>query len=182
MDPYLGTPDFDQFADFSDGSLPYLLDFLGNAGVRARVNVSETQVETPLLTSAAGTVVTLLNWRKDPIDSLSVVVTTSHDVEAATAIETGSKLKFTSMKAADGNGFVIAFMMPLVHCDFVTLPVKRTATEIESKVALFDSSTSVAIKLDDAIESFASASRVMTAAKRVAQARNRDILLVGHNY
>lgn len=167
--PGRSAPHLPTTAAASDGSLPYLLDFLSNAGVKARVNVSETQVETPLLTSTAGTVVTLLNWRTDPIDSLSILVTTSHEVEAVTAAQSGAKLKFTSTRAADGSGFVIAFAMPLVHCDFVTLPVKKSAI-----VAPSGNSTSITIKTDDVMGSFPPTSPAMTAAERVAQATDRN--------
>ena len=41
-----------------------------------------TQVETPLLTSAAGSVLTLLNWRDAPVESLSVSVRLDHDASS----------------------------------------------------------------------------------------------------
>ena len=44
MNPYTGTPNFDQFKDFNDGTLPYLQEFMANAGVKARVTVSSAQV------------------------------------------------------------------------------------------------------------------------------------------
>ena len=92
--------------------------------VRARVTVSEAQVEALLLTSAAGTVLTLLNWREAPVEALSVTIRTGHDVEAVTSVRTGAKLKFASAYAKDG-GWVVTFTVRLEDCDFVTLPAKK---------------------------------------------------------
>lgn len=49
-------------------------------GLVPRVTVSATQVETPLLTSTAGNVLTLLNWNEVPVRSLVVTVRLDHDV------------------------------------------------------------------------------------------------------
>ena len=109
--------------NFTDGSLPYLLHVLNESGVVPRVVVSTTQVETPLLTSAAGSVLTLLNWNESPVDSLAVTVQLDHDVETVTAVGTNTRLKFTSTK--EGGRYLVAFSVPLEHCDFVTLPAKK---------------------------------------------------------
>lgn len=109
--------------NFTDGSLPYLLHVLNESGVVPRVVVSTTQVETPLLTSAAGSVLTLLNWNESPVDSLAVTVQLDHDVETVTAVGTDTTLKFTSTK--EGGRYLVAFSVPLEHCDFVTLPAKK---------------------------------------------------------
>lgn len=108
--------------NYTDGSLPYLLHVLNESGVVPRVAVSTTQVETLLLSSEAGSVLTLLNWNESPVDSLAVTVLLDHDVESVTAVWTNSSLKFTSTK--EGARFAIAFSMVVEHCDFVTLPAK----------------------------------------------------------
>lgn len=125
QNPYRADPNFNSLSNYTDGSLPYLLRFLNESGVAPRVVASATQVETPLLTSAAGSVLTLLNWNDAPVDSLSVSVRLDHDVATVTAVGTGDKLKFTSAKAATGGGFVVAFALPLEHCDLVTMPAKK---------------------------------------------------------
>eukprot|EP01045_Picozoa_sp_COSAG04_P021128 COSAG04_NODE_2240_length_4467_cov_2.485806_3_plen_521_part_00 len=128
QNPYRADAHFDSLVNFTDGSLPYLLSFLNGSGVRSRVKVSEPQVETPLLTSDAGTVLTLLNWREAPVKSLSVTILTDHDVESVTTIASGTKLQFVSTKDDEGGGYLVAFTLPLLeHCDFVTLPTKKTA-------------------------------------------------------
>ena len=108
--------------NYTDGSLPYLLSVLNESGVVPRVVVSTTQVETLLLSSAAGSVLTLLDWNESPVGSLAVTVLLDHDVESVTAVGTSTSLKFTSTK--NGSRFLVAFYVLLEHCDFVTLPAK----------------------------------------------------------
>ena len=124
MNPYRADPHYNSLVNYTDGSLPYLLRFLKEGGVVPRVTVSATQVETPLLTSTAGSVLTLLNWNEVPVGSLVVTVRLDHDVTEVTAIGTGAALKFTSTKA-DGGVYVVAFALTLEHCEFVTLPAKK---------------------------------------------------------
>lgn len=124
QNPYRADPHFNSVVNYTDGSLPYVLRFLNESGIVPRVTVSTAQVETPLLTSSAGSVLTLLNWSEGPVESLSVTVQLHHDVAEVTAIGTGAKLKFTSTQA-DKGGFLVAFSLPLEHCDFVTLPAKK---------------------------------------------------------
>lgn len=111
--------------NYTDGSLPYVLQFLNHSGVVPRVTVSRTQVETPLLTSAAGSVLTLLNWNEGPVESLSITVRLDHDVAEVAAVGASKKLKFTSAKDDAGGVFIVAFSLPLEHCDFVTMPAKE---------------------------------------------------------
>ena len=96
---------------------------LNESGVVPRVVVSTTQVETPLLTSAAGSVLTLLNWNESPVETLAVTVLLEHDVESVTAIGANISLKFTSTQK--GGQFRVAFSMTLEHCDFVALRAKK---------------------------------------------------------
>ena len=48
-----------------------------------------------------------------------------YQVAEITAIGSSVKLKFTSTAEKSGGGFVVSFSLPLVHCDFVTLPSKK---------------------------------------------------------
>ena len=126
QNPYRADPHFNSVVNYTDGSLPYVLRFLNESGVVPRVSVSAMQVETPLLTSTAGSVLTLLNWNAAPVQSLSVTMRVDHDVAEVTAINGGIKLKFTTTKdSTRAGGFVVAFSLPLEHCDIVTLPAKK---------------------------------------------------------
>ena len=63
---------------------------------------------------------TLLNWNSAPVESLSVTVRVDHDVAEVTAVNGGTKLKFTTTKdATRAGGFLVAFSLPLEHCDSV---------------------------------------------------------------
>ena len=129
MNPYTGNPNFDQFEDFNDGTLPYLSEFLDNAGVTARVTVSSQQIETPLLVSKGGAVVTLLDWRPEDqqLPSINVTVRLNFDVTEVTAVRAGLKLHFTSVKQS--GEFLISFATEVMHCDFITLEaLPQTAT------------------------------------------------------
>lgn len=123
---YTGTQNFDQFVGYNDGSLPYLEDFLTHAGVRPRVVVSVTQVETPLLLSDGGAVLTLLNWRSDShLSSLSVTVRLDFDVQKVTAVRSGSSLSFNMTEPQQGSEwYEVSFTTELTDCDFITLKAK----------------------------------------------------------
>ena len=123
-DPYHSQPHFNNLTNATDGSLPYLLRFLKDAGVQPRVEVSELQVETPLLTSPAGAVVTLLNWRESPVDSLVVRVRLDFPVETVSAVQSGAKLAFNCTPVGHGDWWV-TFSTSLDAADFVTLSAKR---------------------------------------------------------
>jgi hypothetical protein len=134
MNPYTGTPNFDQFKSFNDGTLPYLKEFMDNAGVTARITVSSAQVETPLLVSTGGAVVSLLDWRpgSQRLPSLNITVRLDFDITEVTAVRAGLKLHFTSAK--QGDEFLISFATELNHCDFITLDAKQdtVATPLKS--------------------------------------------------
>lgn len=122
--PYHAVPHFNNRTNFTDGSLPYLLDCVANAGAQPRVSVSELQVETPLLSSDAGAVLTLLNWRETPVAALEV----AYDVDQVTAVQANVSVPFTSAPAAGASGgYVVNFTLPLEHGDFVTLRAKQAA-------------------------------------------------------
>jgi hypothetical protein len=123
QNPYRSDPHFNSVVNYTDGSLPYVLEFLNASGVVPRVTVSAAQVETPLLTSADGSVLTLLNWGA-PVGDLLVTVQLGHDVAKVTAIGTSARLKFKVARHG-GDRFAVSFSMPLEHCDFVTLHAKK---------------------------------------------------------
>ena len=88
------------------------------------------QVETMLLTSAAGAVVTLLNWRESPVESLAVQVLMGFPPAEVTAVQSGTKLTFNCNPADDdiaGGSYWVGFTTPLEHADFITLSAKKTA-------------------------------------------------------
>ena len=123
-DPYHPQIHFNNLTNASDGSLPYLLKYIKDARVQPRVHVSEMQVETMLLTSAVGAVVTLLNWRESPVESLDVRVLTDFPIEKVTAVQGGTKLTF-NCTPADGSGYWVGFTTPLEHADLITLSAKK---------------------------------------------------------
>jgi hypothetical protein len=126
--PYHAVPHFNNRTNFTDGSLPYLLDCVANAGAQPRVSVSELQVETPLLSSDAGAVLTLLNWRETPVAALDVSVHLAYDVDQVTAVQANVSVRFTSTPAAGASGgYFVNFTLPLEHGDFVTLRAKQVA-------------------------------------------------------
>ena len=87
--------------------------------------MTEQQVETPLLSSKAGAVLTLLNWRESPVAELGVRVRLDYDVDRVTAIQGKTSVHFTSTPATPASaGFWINFTVPLPHGDFVTLRAK----------------------------------------------------------
>lgn len=91
-DPFHGTANWDNDTTFDDGSLPYLQEFLTNAGVAPRVQLSMTHVETPLISSDAGSILTLLNWRDAPVRAMQVMVRVDHKVDNVQLVSTGAKL------------------------------------------------------------------------------------------
>ena len=65
--------------------------------------MTEQQVETPLLSSKAGAVLTLLNWRESPVAELGVRVRLDYDVDKVTAIQGKTSVHFTSTPATPGE-------------------------------------------------------------------------------
>lgn len=118
MDPYDPSPDFN--AGPLDGSVPYLLDFLDQAGASARVNVTEAadntkivpRVETPLLVSDGGAVLTILNWQTRTIPPatqpplhlhIRVQVELKAKATAVDSVALGRPIEFTCTRAAHGG-------------------------------------------------------------------------------
>ena len=110
MDAYDPSPDFNRGP--IDGSIPYLLDFLDRAGAAPRVNVTDAaedgtqvmRVETPLLVSDSGAVLTVLNWQTRAVPpaeqlplSLHVSVRVELKAKATTvdSVSLGRPLDFT---------------------------------------------------------------------------------------
>jgi hypothetical protein len=135
IDPYKAEPHFDNTSNFTDGSEKYVLRFLRDAGVVPRVRVSVPQVETPLIVSADGAVLTLLNWRESPVRGMDVSVVLDFDVDRVTAVRalttTNTELHFTST-ARSGGQFTVNFTVVLLeHSDFVMMHKK--AGELRQK-------------------------------------------------
>jgi hypothetical protein len=122
--------DFDNVTNFTDGTLPYIIRFLDDAGVAPRVRVSELQVETPLIVSAEGAVLSLLNWRDSPVAGLDVSVRLGFQVGRVTAVRAmhpeNADVPFTSTPVHGGGGeFFVNFTVALLeHSDFVMLHKK----------------------------------------------------------
>ena len=90
---------------------------------------SVPQVETPLIVSADGAVLTLLNWRESRVSGMHVSVVLDFDVDRVTAVRalttTNTELPFTS--AAKSGQFVVNFTVAVLeHSDFVMLEKKAT--------------------------------------------------------
>ena len=108
--------------------IPYIMRFLGDAGVAPRVKVSVLQVETPLIVSADGAVLSLLNWRESVVTGLEVSVRLGFQVGSVTAVRAmhpeNAELQFTSAVASSGE-FVTNFTVAVLeHTDFVMLHKK----------------------------------------------------------
>jgi hypothetical protein len=133
-DPFHGTPNWDNDTAFMDGTLPYLQEFLTKAGVAPRVQLSMTHVETPLISSDAGSILTILNWRDAPVRAMKVTVRVDHKVDSVQLVSTGAKLKFNSAPSGGpgGSAYSVEFVVDVEHADFVRLDSKpdsaRTST------------------------------------------------------
>lgn len=141
IDPYKPQPHFDNITNFTDGSEKYVLRFLADAGVMPRVRLSfptpglaasagqPPQVETPLMVSDEGAVLTLLNWRESPVVGMEVTVVLDFDVESVTAIRAmttaNAELRFTSTPSAGGQNAVKFQVTLLEHSDFIKLSRKK---------------------------------------------------------
>ena len=139
MDAYDPSPDFNRAP--IDGSIPYLLDFLDQAGVAPRVNITSAdgtnveRVETPLLVSDAGAVLTILCWQTRavppaPQPPLSLQISVRVELKAKpTAVDSvalGKPLEFTCTPVgANSTGravpFVVRFSVDVLYGDFVRI-------------------------------------------------------------
>lgn len=129
-DPFhgTGTTNWDNDTAFMDGTLPYLQEFLTNAGVAPRVQLSMTHVETPLISSKTGSILTLLNWRDAPVKAMKVTVRVDHKVDSVQLVSTGVRLKFKSTPSG-GSVYSVEFVVDVEHADFVRLDDSaRTST------------------------------------------------------
>jgi hypothetical protein len=143
MDPYDPSPDFNRAP--IDGSVPYLLDFLDQAGATPRVNVTHVangttvlRVETPLLVSSKGAVLTLLNWHTRVVPpaaqpSLSLRISARVELKAQAtrvdSVELGKPIKFTCTPLNDvvdrdgKTSFMLVFDIDVVYGDFIRITV-----------------------------------------------------------
>eukprot|EP01050_Picozoa_sp_SAG11_P014257 SAG11_NODE_1737_length_4343_cov_2.762488_3_plen_310_part_00 len=148
MDAYDPSPDFNRKA--IDGSVPYLLDFLDRAGAYPRVNVTLAadrtravrRVETPLLVSDSGAVLTILNWQARAVPPaaqppLSVHVSVRVELKSkptrVDSVALGKPIAFSATPEAGGGGdasedgkttFLVQFTIAVVALgDFVRIIV-----------------------------------------------------------
>ena len=149
MDAWNPSPDFNRGP--MDGSIPYLLDFLDQAGAVPRVNVTDAaqggtqvmRVETPLLVSDGGAVLTILNWQTravPPAEQVPLRLHVSVRVELkaqATTVDSvalGRRLDFTctplhavdatESRSTDGKAtYLVKFSVDVVYGDFVRIIV-----------------------------------------------------------
>ena len=130
MNPYYPSPEYNNPANFTDGSLPFLRQFAQEHGVRPRVTVSAPLVEAPLLVSPGGAVLTLLNWQSQPLESLSVSVRLDHPVVSVASTYTApatapSGTRPVPFHCAPAPGFpkqfLVTFSLRLEQGDFVLL-------------------------------------------------------------
>eukprot|EP01052_Picozoa_sp_SAG31_P006273 SAG31_NODE_286_length_18467_cov_41.317056_11_plen_278_part_00 len=132
IDPFKAQPDFNNMTNFTDGSEKYLLRFLQDAGVAPRVRASVPQVETPLIVSSGGAVLTLLNWRETSVMDLKMSVSLDFDVAKVIAVHAMTKenieLHFTSTASPTNGRFMVNFTIELLeHSDFVMMERKRAS-------------------------------------------------------
>ena len=120
-DPYHGTPNWDDDARFADGSMSYIKEFLKDAGVSPRVQTSVSHVETPLISSTNGSVLTLLNWRDAPVTALGVAVRVDHVVQQVSVVSAETHLEFNCTKSK--GSWLVRFVVDVEHAEMVRLDV-----------------------------------------------------------
>ncbi len=84
------------------------------AGVIRPVETNRALVETPLLLSDGGAVVTILNWTGEPIEKLELTVRLPFDVKSVTSVKQGA-MKFKR------SGEEVKFTLPAGSADFVLI-------------------------------------------------------------
>jgi len=85
-----------------------------DAGVQLPVDASEPMVETPMLSSTAGTAITLLNWNNEPVKSLKLTIRVPFGVRSVRSAIHGY-LKFDSETRA------IRVSLPLAAADIIVI-------------------------------------------------------------
>jgi hypothetical protein len=127
INPFEHEPFYNDDANYTDGTRPYLESFLAAAGVQRRVELSFQHIEAPLLSSSAGSVVTLLNWGQKLVEDLGISVLVDHDVSSVRAVNcTAGELSFHSSPTVPAGRFRVNFTMraTLYYGDFVLLEAK----------------------------------------------------------
>ncbi len=99
---------------FSDSLRSWIAWPVRLAGVAVPVTVNRPLVEAPMLCSAAGIAITLLNWSGEPLPEVEVLVRTDRTVGRAESVRRG-KLRFQSV------GGRTRFALPLDSADIITL-------------------------------------------------------------
>ena len=131
VNPFATAPGYNDDTNYTDGTRPYLERFLAAAGVQRRVELSIEYIEAPLLSSPAGSVVTLLNWGPKPVagEGLSVSVLLDHDVSSVRVVNsTAAELPFHLALISPGQfrvNFTLGSGAVLHHGDFVLLAAKQ---------------------------------------------------------
>lgn len=85
-----------------------------DAGIQLPVETSEPMVETPMLSSTAGTAVTLLNWTNDPVKRLELNIRVPFRVRSLRSVVHGP-LKF------DSGPQTIRVSLPLASADIIVI-------------------------------------------------------------
>eukprot|EP01045_Picozoa_sp_COSAG04_P008887 COSAG04_NODE_502_length_13354_cov_548.289777_5_plen_326_part_00 len=135
IDPFATAPGYNDYTNYTDGTRPYLESFLAAAGVQRRVELSVEHIEAPLLSSPAGSVVTLLNWGRRPVagEDLSVSVLVDHAVSSVRVVNsTAAELPFHSSPVSPGRfwvNFTLGSGAVLHHGDFVLLEAADPSVE-----------------------------------------------------
>eukprot|EP01051_Picozoa_sp_SAG22_P018254 SAG22_NODE_3023_length_2016_cov_3.499764_1_plen_327_part_00 len=130
IDPFAAAPGYNDDTNYTDGTRPYLESFLAAAGVQRRVELSVEHIEAPLLSSPAGSVITLLNWGRTPVagEDLRVSMLLDHDVSSVRVVNcTAAELPFHSVPISPGQfrvNFTLGSGSMLYHGDFVLLAAK----------------------------------------------------------
>ena len=99
-----------------------LLQPVRAAGVVAPVKLDRPLIEAPVLTSAAGTAVTLLNWRGEPQREVRVAVRTMARPARVVSARTGPIPFEAQPEAAGGFQMVTRFTIDLADVDVISLP------------------------------------------------------------
>lgn len=101
--------------------MSYIKEFLKDAGVSPRVQTSVSHVETPLISSTNGSVLTLLNWRDAPVTALGVAVRVDHVVQQVSVVSAETHLEFNCTKSK--GSWLVRFVVDVEHTEMVRLDV-----------------------------------------------------------
>eukprot|EP01048_Picozoa_sp_COSAG05_P009705 COSAG05_NODE_811_length_7176_cov_2.226791_4_plen_391_part_00 len=132
LDAFHRQLDFDDTLPSNKAELPYLLDFLDRSGARPLATASELHVETPLLVTDQGAVLTLLDWRSRaatpqgalPPITVRLSVRLSFNVSRVESVRQGALMEPAALQfaaAQQGEGVNVSFATELNVGDFILL-------------------------------------------------------------